>query len=759
MAVAANTPIELIENVYANLNESVAFGREKLGRGLTLAEKVLINHLASTNQELDRGVSYVDLRPDRVAMQDATAQMAWLQFMTAGLDEVAVPTTTHCDHLIQARDDGKTDLLAANENNEEVYDFLESVCAKYGAGFWKPGSGIIHQVVLEQYAFPGGMMIGTDSHTPNAGGLGMIAVGVGGADAVDVMTGFAWNVRWPKAIGVHLTGELSGWSAPKDIILKVAEVLTVKGGTGAIVEYFGPGAESLSCTGKATICNMGAEIGATTSLFGYDQAMSRYLKSTGREAVSDAADKVAIHLRADDEVMANPGAIYDEVIEIDLSSLAPHINGPHTPDLAREVSDLGAEAQANGWPSAISAALIGSCTNSSYEDITRAASIAREASSKGLSVKSELLITPGSERVRATIERDGLLADFEALGATVLANACGPCIGQWDRSAEEGHTAGEPNIIVTSYNRNFPKRNDGDAETLAFVTSPETVMALALAGTVDFDPLNDTLINDQDEAVSLSVPVGIELPPEGFDPGENTFVAPPADGSDVQVKVDPSSERLQLLEPFSAWPGSDYEGLPILVKARGKFTTDHISMAGPWLKYRGHLENISGNLYLGAVNAFEGYDVGHGKNQLTGETQTFPDIARSYHEAGQGWVVIGDENMGEGSSREHAAMEPRFRGGLVAIARSFARIHETNLKKQGMLPLTFVEPEDYERVGEDDRIAVRSLDQLAPGNSVQVEVTTPDGMTWSFSANHSFSSEQIEWFKAGSALNIIKASV
>ncbi len=759
MAVAASTPIELIENVYANLDENIALGREKLGRGLTLAEKVLINHLASTDQELDRGVSYVDLRPDRVAMQDATAQMAWLQFMTAGLDEVAVPTTTHCDHLIQARDDGKTALLAASESNEEVYDFLESVCAKNGAGFWKPGSGIIHQVVLEQYAFPGGMMIGTDSHTPNAGGLGMIAVGVGGADAVDVMTGFAWNVRWPKAIGVHLTGELSGWSAPKDIILKVAEVLTVKGGTGAIVEYFGPGAESLSCTGKATICNMGAEIGATTSLFGYDQAMSRYLKSTGREAVADAADKVAIHLRADDEVMANPSAFYDEVIEIDLSSLAPHINGPHTPDLAREVGDLGAEAKANGWPSSISAALIGSCTNSSYEDITRAASIAREAASKGLTVKSKLLITPGSEQVRATIERDGLLADFEALGATVLANACGPCIGQWDRSAEEGHIAGQPNVIVTSYNRNFPKRNDGDAATLAFVTSPETVMALALAGTVDFDPLSDTLTNDQGDEVSLSVPVGIELPPEGFDPGQDTFVAPPPDGSAVQVKVDASSERLQLLEPFPAWDGSDYQDLPVLVKARGKFTTDHISMAGPWLKYRGHLENISGNLYLGAVNAYEGYDVGHGKNQLNGETQTFPDIARSYHEAGQGWVVIGDENMGEGSSREHAAMEPRVRGGLVAIARSFARIHETNLKKQGMLPLTFVDPQDYERIGEDDRIAVRSLAQLAPGHPLEVEVTSPDGTTWSFSANHSFSSEQIEWFKAGSALNIIKASL
>ena len=669
MPVAASTPIELIANVYANLAESTAMGRKKLGRSLTFAEKDLINHLASEDQQLDRGVSYVDLNPDRVAMQDATAQMAWLQFMTAGLPEVAVPTTTHCDHLIQAREDGKTDLLAANDSNEEVYDFLESVCAKYGAGFWMPGSGIIHQVVLEQYAFPGGMMIGTDSHTPNAGRLGMIAVGVGGADAVDVMTGFAWNVRWPKAIGVHLTGELSGWSAPKDIILKVAEILTVKGGTGAIVEYFGPGAESLSCTGTATICNMGAEIGATTSLFGYDEAMSRYLKSTGREDVADLANEVAEHLRADDEVIENPAAYYDEVIEIDLSTLSPHINGPHTPDLAREVHALGEEAKANGWPSTISAALIGSCTNSSYEDITRAASIAREAAANGLTAKSKLLITPGSEQVRATIERDGLLADFEALGATVLANACGPCIGQWDRSAEEGHTAGEANVIVTSYNRNFPKRNDGDAATLAFVTSPETVMALALAGTIDFDPLTQTLTNDQGDEVALSVPVGIELPPQGFDPGQNTFVAPPAQGSDIEVKVAPTSDRLQLLAPFEAWDGNDYEALPILVKAKGKFTTDHISMAGPWLKYRGHLENISGNLYLGAVNAFDGYEVGHGKNQLTGETQTFPEIAREYHEASQGWVVIVDENMGEGSSRDHAAMEPRFRGGLVAIAR------------------------------------------------------------------------------------------
>jgi aconitate hydratase len=756
MAVTATTPIELVEGVYATLDERLAAARERFGRALTFAEKVLINHLDRPDQELERGASYVDLRPDRVAMQDATAQMAWLQFMTAGLDEVEVPTTTHCDHLIQARVDGKRDLLAAVDSNEEVYDFLETVCARYGAGFWKPGSGIIHQVVLEQYAFPGGMMIGTDSHTPNAGGLGMIAVGVGGADAVDVMTGFPWNVRWPKLIGVKLTGSLNGWSAPKDVILKVADILTVAGGTGAIIEYFGEGANSISATGKATICNMGAEIGATTSIFAYDDAIARYLKSTGREAIADAANAVAHHLRADDEVFADPGAYFDQVIEIDLSTLQPHINGPHTPDLAREVKDLGAEAIENGWPLEISAALIGSCTNSSYEDITRAASIAREAAAKGLKVKTKLMITPGSEQVRATIERDGLLADFEALGAVVLANACGPCIGQWDRSEEEGHVAGQPNTIVTSYNRNFPKRNDGDAATLAFVTSPETVMALALAGTIDFDPIDGTLVNDAGEEVRLSIPVGVELPAQGFDPGEDTFVGAPDDGSTIQVKVSPTSDRLQLLDPFPAWDGNDYENLPVLVKAQGKFTTDHISMAGPWLKYRGHLENISGNLYLGAVNAYDGYEVGYGKNVLSGETQAFPEIAKAYHEAGQHWVVIGDQNMGEGSSREHAAMEPRFRLGLVAIARSFARIHETNLKKQGMIPLTFVDPADYDRIGQDDRIAVRGLGDLAPGQEVTVEVTTPDGDTWSFQTRHTFSEDQVEWFKAGSALNVIR---
>jgi aconitate hydratase len=557
-------------------------------------------------------------------------------------------------------------------------------------------------------------------------------------------------------IGVHLTGSLNGWSAPKDVILKVAEILTVKGGTGAIVEYFGEGADNLSATGKATICNMGAEIGATTSIFPYDQAIERYLRSTSREAVADLANQHAGDLRADDEVLENPEKFFDQVIEIDLSQLRPHINGPHTPDLARELKDLGSEATENGWPLEISAALIGSCTNSSYEDITRAASIAREAAASGLKTQTRLLITPGSEKVRATITRDGLLADFEALGAVVLANACGPCIGQWDRSLED-RVAGTPNVIVTSYNRNFPKRNDGDPATLAFVTSPETVMALALSGRVDFDPVTDELINENGESIKLSTPEGLELPPSGFDPGEDTFLPPPADGNQIEVLVSPDSNRLQLLTPFSAWDGEDYENLPILVKAQGKFTTDHISMAGPWLKYRGHLENISGNLYLGAVNAYPGYEVGYGKNQLTGETQTFPDMAKSYHELGQQWVVIGDENMGEGSSREHAAMEPRFRLGVVAIARSFARIHETNLKKQGMLPLTFVDPTDYDRIGEDDRLNVIGLSELAPGVPVTVEVNKPNGEQSSFQTTHTFSDDQISWFVSGSALNVIRA--
>ncbi|MEC8982075.1 MAG: aconitate hydratase [Actinomycetota bacterium] len=753
MTVAASTPIELIQGVYATLDERLEVGRRRMERPLTLAEKILINHLDDPEDTaLDRGVSYVDLRPDRVAMQDATAQMAWLQFMTADLDEVQVPTTTHCDHLIQARDDGKKDLATALDGNREVYDFLASVSARYGAGFWKPGSGIIHQVVLEQYAFPGGMMIGTDSHTPNAGGLGMVAVGVGGADAVDVMTGFPWNVRWPKLIGVHLTGQLDGWAAPKDVILKVADILTVAGGTGAIVEYFGPGARSLSATGKGTICNMGAEIGATTSLFPYDDAMFRYLKSTGREAVAGAADAVAHHLRADDEVETNPGAFFDRVIEIDLSTLSPHINGPHTPDLARPVAELGAEAEREGWPMAVSAGLIGSCTNSSYEDITRAASIARDAVAKGLTARAPLLVTPGSEQVRATIERDGLLADFEALGARVLANACGPCIGQWDRQDMED---GVPNSIVTSYNRNFPKRNDGYATTHAFVTSPETVIALTIAGRLDFDPATDTLTNDAGEEVRLSVGAGEELPADGFDAGEETFQAPPEDGSSVEVAVSPTSDRLQLLSPFPAWDGADLADLTVLVKARGKCTTDHISMAGPWLRYRGHLENISGNVYMGAVNAFTG-EVGTGWDTTDGETRPYPEIARRYHEAGIGWVAIGDENMGEGSSREHAAMEPRFRGAKAVIARSFARIHETNLKKQGVLPLTFADRDDYDRIGPKDRVSIVGLDGLAPDTPVEVVVTSPDGARTSITTNHTYSADQIEWFKAGSALNLIR---
>ncbi|MEZ5207927.1 MAG: aconitate hydratase [Acidimicrobiales bacterium] len=754
MAVAANTPIDLVRAVYDRLPGRVAEARARLGRPLTFAEKVLINHLRDPEAPLERGRTYNDLDPDRVAMQDATAQMALLQFMTAGLPEVAVPSTVHCDHLIQARENGKVDLLAALDGNAEVYDFLESVSAKYGIGFWKPGSGIIHQVVLEQYAFPGGMMIGTDSHTPNAGGLGMVAIGVGGADAVDVMTGFPFNVRWPKLIGVHLTGALDGWSAPKDVILKVAEILTVKGGTGAIVEYFGPGAESMSCTGKATICNMGAEIGATTSLFAYDPAMSRYLAATGRAAIADAADRVAADLRADDDALADPAAVFDEVIEIDLSTLEPMINGPHTPDRARLVSELGTEAAAEGWPAEISAALVGSCTNSSYEDISRAAHIARAASAHGLTAATKLMVTPGSERVRATIERDGLLADLEAIGATVLANACGPCIGQWSR---DDVAEGEANVIVTSYNRNFPKRNDGLASTLAFVTSPETVIALALAGRVDFDPRTDALTAPDGSSVRLDIGPGDELPAEGFASGDAGFLAPPADGSDVVVKVSPTSDRLQLLEPFAAWDGNDFVDLPVLMKAAGKCTTDHISAAGPWLKYRGHLENISGNLFIGAVNAFTG-ETGAGKDQLDGTTKPYPDIARHYHEAGQSWVAVGDENYGEGSSREHAAMEPRFRGCVAVITRSFARIHETNLKKQGVLPLTFADPADYDRIEEDDRLAIRGLADLTPDLPVTVTITKPDGSTVDIACIHTMNDEQIGWFRAGGALNIIRAA-
>ncbi len=749
MAVTAGTPIELVQGVYARLLERCQLGRTALGRPLTLTEKILFNHLVDPEQIIERGVTYNDFDPDRVAMQDATAQMALLQFMTAGLTEAMVPSTVHCDHLISAKVGASIDMGVAIDTNREVYDFLRSVSAKYQIGFWGPGSGIIHQVVLENYAFPGGMMIGTDSHTPNAGGLGMVAIGVGGADAVDVMTGFPFNVRWPKVIGVELTGTLSGWSSPKDVILEVARVLTVEGGTGAIVEYFGSGADTISATGKATICNMGAEIGATCSVFGYDDNMAAYLKATGRAAIADAADQVAGDLRPDD------GALYDQLIEIDLDALKPLINGPHSPDRANRVGKaVGAEAVANNWPLAISAALIGSCTNSSYEDITRAASVARQASAAGLRTKTDLLISPGSEQIRATIERDGLLADLEAIGATVLANACGPCIGQWDRPPSEN---GVPNTIVNSFNRNFPKRNDGSANTLSFVTSPDTVIALALAGRLDFDPTTDTITSPSGEEIMLKAPVGEVLPDAGYDPGQNTFTPPPADGSSVVVEVSPTSDRLQLLHPFRPWDGRDYIGLPVLMKARGKCTTDHISAAGKWLKYRGHLENISGNLFIGAVNAYGGA-VGQGKSTIDGTLDSYPSLAKKYGEAGIQWCAIGDRNYGEGSSREHAAMEPRFRGGVVILARSFARIHETNLKKQGMVPLTFADPGTYDLIGEDDRISVLDLPPV-PGVNVRCQIVRPDDSVIEFEGIHTFSAAQVEWFRAGSALNVVRRMV
>ena len=748
MAVTAGTPLQLIDEVYGRLPVRVATARERLNRPLALTEKILFNHLSDPEgQGVVRGRDYSELYPDRVAMQDATAQMALLQFMTAGLPQVAVPTTVHCDHLIQAHDGAAVDLLAAEQANQEVYDFLRTVSARYGIGFWKPGSGIIHQVVLEQYAFPGGMMIGTDSHTPNAGGLGMVAIGVGGADAVDVMTGGTFGVRWPKLVGVHLTGALSGWTAAKDIILKVAEILTVKGGTGAIVEYFGPGTASISATGKATICNMGAEIGATTSLFPYDDHAAIYLKATDRGEMADRAEAVREHLAADPEVVGDPEAVFDQVIEIDLSTLEPQLNGPHTPDLAHPVSRMADDAKAAGWPLQISSCLIGSCTNSSYEDITRTAHIARQAAAAGLRVKTQLMVTPGSERVRATIARDGLLADLEAIGATVLANACGPCIGQWRR---DDVVDGQVNVIVNSYNRNFPKRNDGNASTLAFVTSPELVMAYALAGTLDFDPLTDEL-----EGVRLESPLGEELPSAGFESGEAGFVPPPAEGSAVEVSVRPDSDRLQLLAPFDAWDGSDLEDLPVLVKAKGKCTTDHISPAGPWLRYRGHLENISRNLFSGAVDAYTG-EAGRGRCPVHSDVEPFPDIAKHLKDKGMAWVAVGDENYGEGSSREHAAMEIRFMGGRAILARSFARIAETNLKKQGVLPLWFADPSAYDDVRENDRISVLGLSGLAPDKPVRVRIHHADDTATDVECTHTLSQEHIEWFKAGSALNIIR---
>jgi aconitate hydratase len=744
------TVLAIAKRVYSTLKSSSAFGRERLGRPLTLTEKTLINHLSSASgAELRRGESYEDFNPDRVAMQDATAQMALLQFMTAGLPHVAVPSTVHCDHLILAKAGSKLDLVAADDENREVYDFLKTVSQKHGIGFWGPGSGIIHQVVLENYAFPGGMMIGTDSHTPNAGGLGMIAIGVGGADAVDVMTGFPFNVKWPKVIGVKLSGELSGWASPKDVILEVARQLTVSGGTGAVVEYFGAGTESISATGKATICNMGAEIGATCSVFPYDNSMREYLYTTSRHDIADIADNVREDLRADE------GCSYDAVIEVDLGALRPLINGPHTPDLAHQVgAGVGAAALVGGWPLSISAALIGSCTNSSYEDITRAASIARQARAHGLVAKTKLFVSPGSEQIRATIERDGLLADLEAIGAVVMANACGPCIGQWERPSEE---TAAPNTIVNSFNRNFPKRNDGSANTLSFVTSPETVIALALAGRLDFDPACDELVAPDGTHVRLDVPVGSVNPQNGYLRGENTFTAPDSSTGNVEVVIDPSSDRLQVLEPFRAWNGEPYMNLPVLMKAQGKCTTDHISAAGKWLSYRGHLENISGNLFIGAVNAHDGA-VGVGLDVKEGDRVLYPEIAKRWGEQGVQWCAVGDTNYGEGSSREHAAMEPRYRGGVVIFARSFARIHETNLKKQGLVPLTFSDPTTYDEIGETDSISVLSLPPV-PGRPVQCEIQRPDGTVLPFLAYHTFSEEQVEWFMAGSALNVVKQRV
>ncbi len=755
MAVAASTPIELVAAVYKRLPERVAVGRERLGRALTLAEKILINHLADpANQPLERGGSYAEFYPDRVAMQDATAQMALLQFMTAGLDQVAVPTTVHCDHLIQAQTEGVHDLAVAKDTNREVYDFLRTVSARYGIGFWKPGSGIIHQVVLEQYAFPGGMMIGTDSHTPNAGGLGMVAIGVGGADAVDVMVGGTFGVRWPRLIGVHLIGTPSGWTSPKDVILRVAEILTVKGGTGAIVEYFGPGADALSATGKGTICNMGAEIGATTSLFPYDQHASDYLRSTGRHEIADLADASAADLRPDPEILTNPSQYFDQVIEIDLDTLEPHIVGPHTPDLGRPVSQIGADAKANGWPVELTNTLVGSCTNSSYEDISRAAHVARQAKALGLRTKVPLYVTPGSERVRATIERDGLLQDLEAIGATVLANACGPCIGQWKRTDIQ---PGEQNSILSSYNRNFPKRNDGNAATLSFIASPETVVAYSLTGTLDFNPLQDPVTTEEGNTVVLLPPTGDELPSAGFEQAQDGFLAPPLDGRNVDVVVDPNSDRLQLLQPFDAWDGNDFEGLVVLLKASGKCTTDHISAAGPWLKYRGHLDNICQNLFLGAINAFT-TEPGTGLDKTDSNAiKNLPDIARRYREHNVAWVAIGDENYGEGSSREHAAMEPRFMNAKAIICRSFARIHETNLKKQGVLPLTFADPATYDLIGPDDTISITGLADLAPDQPVACVINHADGSTTRFEGRHTMSPEHIRWFRAGGALNVIRA--
>jgi aconitate hydratase len=746
--------LELITKNYQELSAKVENAKKHLNRALTLSEKILYAHLDPNQPVLDfkRGVDYVDFAPDRVAMQDATAQMALLQFMNSGKSKTAVPSTVHCDHLIQASENGLTDLNDAIKINKEVYDFLESVSNKYGIGFWKPGAGIIHQVVLENYAFPGGMMIGTDSHTVNAGGLGMVAIGVGGADAVDVMAGMAWELKFPKLIGIKLTGKLSGWAAPKDIILKVAGILTVKGGTGAIIEYFGEGAQSISCTGKGTICNMGAEVGATTSTFGYDESMERYLRATGRAAVADLANGVKQHLTADPEVYANPEKYFDEVIEINLDELEPYINGPFTPDRATPISKMAEVAKENGWPTKIEVGLIGSCTNSSYEDISRAASIAQQAVDKKLKSKAKFTITPGSELVRYTIDRDGFIGIFNQIGASVFANACGPCIGQWSRPGAE---KGEKNTIIHSFNRNFSKRADGNPNTYAFVASPEIVTAMAIAGDLTFNPLTDFLTNENGEKVKLDIPSGMELPAKGFDVKDAGYQAPAENGSTVEVKVDPASARIQLLPAFDAWNGKNLLGARLLIKAKGKCTTDHISMAGPWLRFRGHLDNISNNMLIGAVNAFNDQP-NKVKNQLTGVYGEVPAVQRAYKAAGIATVVIGDQNYGEGSSREHAAMEPRHLGVKAVIVKSFARIHETNLKKQGMLGLTFATESDYNKIQEDDTFNFIDLKEISPGKQLTLEVVHADQTKDTILLNHTYNKQQIDWFKAGSALDLIR---
>ncbi len=746
--------IDTIKKVYAGLGERVEKARELVGRPLTLAEKILYAHLhqGTPTEAYERGGAYVDFAPDRVAMQDATAQMALLQFMQSGKDHTAVPSTVHCDHLIQAEVGAEDDLEKAITTNKEVYDFLSSVSNKYRIGFWKPGAGIIHQVVLENYAFPGGMMIGTDSHTPNAGGLGMVAIGVGGADAVDVMAGMPWELKFPKLIGVKLTGKLSGWTSAKDVILKVAGILTVKGGTGAIVEYFGEGADAISCTGKGTICNMGAEIGATTSLFQYGDKMKEFLEATDRSDVAAEAEKVRKHLRADPEVAENPEQYFDQVIEVNLSELEPHVNGPFTPDLAWPISKLAEAAKEHQWPEEIEVGLIGSCTNSSYEDITRAASVAQQAVDKKLKAKSEYTVTPGSEQIRYTVQRDGLLEAFGEMGGVVLANACGPCIGQWARHSDDPK---KKNTIVTSFNRNFAKRNDGNPNTHSFVASPELTTALAIGGSLTFNPLTDTLTNENGEQVKLDEPQGIELPPKGFDVEDAGYQEPADDGSGIEVKVAEDSDRLQILTPFKGWNGENITGMKLLLKAYGKCTTDHISMAGPWLRFRGHLDNISNNCFIGAINAYN-KEANKVKNQLTGEYGEVPDTARAYKKEGIPTIVVGDENYGEGSSREHAAMEPRHLGVRIVLVKSFARIHETNLKKQGVLGLTFADPSDYDKVQEDDTIETVDLDQLAPGKQVTLKFVHADGSEDLVKTNHTYNENQIEWFKAGSALNLIR---